>query len=158
MPPSDRLRPFDDAAFNFNVFLFHDWQGGNWNEPKNIQKRSPVLTEFRLEIQNGLVATTTAAATTTAVSTVTTTAAARGAFFTRLGNVDCEGTTVHILPVQAFDGLLRLLGGTHGDETKTARTAGVPVHHQVGFHDRAERGKRGVQVIFGGIEGEVSDK
>ena len=35
MPPSDRLRPFDDATFNFKVFFFHDWQSGNWNEPKN---------------------------------------------------------------------------------------------------------------------------
>ncbi len=96
-----------NVTFNFNMLFFHDWQTGNWGKLKNKKTRSPALTEPRLENQNRLVAITTAAA---AEFTATTATAAGSAFFTRLGNVDCEGASVHILAVHGFDGLLGLLG------------------------------------------------
>ena len=39
-----------------------------------------------------------------------------------------------------------------------ARPAGGPVHHQVGFSDRAVGGERILQIVFGGVEGKVSNK
>ena len=38
-----------------------------------------------------------------------------------------------VFAVQRVDGLLGFFGRAHGDETKAARTAGLAVHHQVGF-------------------------
>src|SRR5688572_18235990 len=66
------------------------------------------------------IATATAAAVFT---TATATAAAR-AFFARLGHVDSEGASVDFLAVHGFNGLVGFLAGTHGDESKAARTAG----------------------------------
>src|ERR1700690_812024 len=124
---------------------------------RKIKRRDPVRTGPRPEIQTGSVAIATAAA---AVSTTTAPPppAAAGALFPRLGHVDCEGAAAQLRAIQRADGFLRLLGGVHGDEAKTAGTAGGPVHHQVGFHDRAVRGKRVLQVVFGGVEGKIPDK
>ena len=54
--------------------------------------------------------------------------------------------------------LLRFLGRGHGDEGKAARAATHPVHHEVGFDDRAMGGERLLQVVFGGVEGKISYK
>ena len=54
--------------------------------------------------------------------------------------------------------LSALLRVAHGHESEPARAAGHAVHHQVGFNDRAVRGKRVLQVVFGGVEGKISDK
>ena len=133
-----------------------------------MKRRSPVHTEPRREIYKGLitVATTAAAAAAAAVTAAaaavfTTTAAATAAgrtFFTGLGHVDSEGASIDGLAVHAFDRLLGFFGGTHGDETEAARTAGGAIHHQIGFGDRTERGKRVLEVVFSGIEGKISNK
>ena len=103
-------------------------------------------------------ATAATAVTTAAAAVFTTTAAAAArALFARLGDVDGKGAAIHFLAVQGFNGFVGFLDGTHGDKTKPARTAGFPVHHQVGFSDRAMRGERVIQVVFGGIEGKVSN-
>src|ERR1022692_585364 len=105
------------------------------------------------------VFTTTATTATTAVFTTTTAAAAAGgALFARLGHVNREGATANFLAVQSGNGLLRFFGGAHGDEPKSARTTGFPVHQQIGFSNRAMRAKRVLQVVFGGVEGKISYK
>src|SRR6266446_8002867 len=97
-----------------------------------------------------LVAITTAAAVFTA--------AAAGAFLARLGDVDRQSAAIHLFAIEGCDGLLRLFGGAHGHEAEPAGTLGRAIHHQVGFSDRAMRGERVLQVVFGGIEGKVSNK
>src|ERR1039457_248550 len=88
-------------------------------------------------------ATATAAPAAPAVFTTTTAAAAAGgALFARLGHVNREGATANFLAVQSGNGLLRFFGGAHGDEPKSARTTGFPVHQQIGFSNRAMRAKR----------------
>ncbi len=60
--------------------------------------------------------------------------------------------------METFNRLLGFFSGTHRDETETARTARSTVHHQVRFDHGAERGKRVLQVVFGGAEGKISYK
>src|SRR4029079_1492734 len=93
----------------------------------------------------------------TVVATSATTAAA-GTFFAGPGDIHREGATIQFLAVQAVDGLLGFLGGTHGNETKAAGAIGRAIHHQVGFSDRAKRGERVLQVVFCRVEGKVSNK
>ena len=114
--------------------------------------------EPRCQNPSGLVAITTATAAAAVFPTTAAATAATAAFFARFGNVDGQGAAAQILAIHRFDGLLRFLGGAHGDEAKPAGTAGFPVHHQVGFSDRAMRAKRSVQVVFSGIEGKISHK
>ena len=133
------------------------------------KKRNPVGRVPLVDFGSALVAiltttATTAAATavfTTGASPTTATAAATATtrtFFTRAGDVDREGATVHFLAVQGFNGSLRLIGRTHRDEAETARTTAQAIHHQVGFHDRAVRREGVVQVILCSVEGKVSYK
>ena len=103
------------------------------------------------------IASAATAAATAAVFTATT-AAARRALFARTRDVDREGATVNGFAVHGLDGLGGLFGRAHGDETETARTAGRPVHHQIGFEDRAVGCECILQVIFCGIEGKISNK
>src|SRR2546426_783479 len=91
-----------------------------------------------------LVAVASAAA---AAAVFTTTAAPGRPLFARPGDVDGEFTPVQRFTVQCLNGLLRLLGGAHGDESKTPRTAAGAVHHQVGFDDRAVRSERILQGV-----------
>src|ERR1017187_3164164 len=122
---------------------------------RKTTRRSPVLTEPRLEIPIRLIAMATA--TATAVFTATT-AAGGCAFFTRLGNAYGEGASSHILAVKGLNGLLRFLVRAHGHESKAARTIGHAIHYQVGFRDRAMRGERVSHLIFSGFQGKASDK
>ena len=87
-----------------------------------------------------------------AASTVTRT------FFPRPGDIHGEGASIEGFAIHGLNGLLRLLGCAHGDKTEAARAASAPVHHQVCFRNRAVRGKRVLQVVFGGIEGKISNK
>src|ERR1051325_7179981 len=101
-------------------------------------------------------ATTTTAAT--AAEFATTAAAAARTFFTRARDVDSERAAVELLAVHGIDGLLRFLRRAHGHESEAARAAAHAIHHQVGFHDCAVRGERVLQVVFGGVEGKISNK
>ena len=49
-------------------------------------------------------------------------------------------------------------GVAHRDEAESAGTAGHAVHHQVGFDDRAVGGKGVLQMVFGDVEGKISNK
>ncbi len=118
-------------------------KGGAWFDPDPAVKSQALLV---------------AIATATAAAIFTTTAAASRTLFAGLGNIDREGATAQLRTVQRRDGLLRLFGRTHGDETETPGTAGGPVHHQVGFRDCAVRRKGVLQVVFSGVEGKISYK
>ena len=87
---------------------------------------------------------------------MTTTAAAARALFARPGHVDGEGAAINLLAVQGGNGLLRFLGAAHGDEREAAGAIGHAIHHQVGFGDRAMRGKRVLQAVLGGGVGKIS--
>src|SRR6185503_5271831 len=100
-------------------------------------------------------AAATAAAAVFAPATATTT---RRAVFARASDVDGQGATIQLGAIHRRDGLLGLLGRTHGDKSETARTAAHAVHHQVGFDDRAVRREGVLQIVFRGIEGEVPYK
>src|SRR6266566_2386417 len=104
-----------------------------------------------------LVAVPSASAAAAAVF-ATTTATAGRALFAWFGLVDGEIAPVKGCTVHRRNRLLRLFGRTHGDESKAARAARGPVHHEVGFEDGAVRGERVLKVVFGDIEGKVSYK
>ena len=114
-----------------------------------MKRRSPVQAEPRREIYLGLVATATAATITTA---------ATRALFAWFSDVHREGAAMQFPAIQGFDGFLRFIARTHGHKTKAAGAIGHAIHHQVSFGDRAMRGERVLQVVFGGIEGKISDK
>src|SRR6185503_2082258 len=137
----------------------HPWLNCfSWLARLRAQKNEARKDQASMKVKAGLVATATAAAITTAAAAVfTATATTASALFARLGHVDGQSAAVHFPAVQGFNGLVGFLDGAHGDKSKTARTSGFPVHHQVGFSDRAMRGERVIQVVFGGVEGKVSD-
>jgi hypothetical protein len=84
--------------------------------------------------------------------------AAGRALFSRSSDIDGKGAPVNGFASHGLDGFLRLFGRAHGDETEPARTAGGPVHYQVGFNDGAVGCERILQIVFGGVEGKISDK
>ena len=89
-----------------------------------------------------------------AVATATTS----GAFFTRPGGIDSEGATIHLHAVHGADCGLSLGVSAHGDEREAAGAASGAIHHEVGLEDGAVGGESVLQVIFGGVEGNVSNK
>src|SRR3954463_3637843 len=93
-----------------------------------------------------------APATTTATAAMGTT----GALFTRARGIDGQVAAAEVLAVHRGQRLLRLFVGAHGDESEATGTARCTVHHQVGFHDGAVCGKRVLEIVFGGIEGNIS--
>jgi hypothetical protein len=107
-------------------------------------------------------AATTATATTAAIaalpaSATTATAAAR-AFFTRTSNVYSQGPAIQAGAIHGSHGFLRFFIAAHGDEGKSAWPPCGAVHHEVGFHDGAVRGKGVLKIVFGCVEGKISDK
>ena len=99
------------------------------------------------------ITTRTAIAATVAAATT-----AGSALFARPGNVDGQGTTIQLGAMHGLDGLLRFLGGAHGDEPEAAGAAGHAVHHQVGLENGAVGGKRVLEIVFSGFEGKISYK
>ena len=111
------------------------------------------------------LATATSAATTTPTAISATAAAipaaattTTGAFFARAGNIHREVSSVEAGAIQGIHGFLGFFLCAHGDESESARPAAVAIGHKVGFEDRAMRGESVLQIVFGGVEGEVSDK
>src|SRR5437899_2843305 len=87
-------------------------------------------------------AATPAAATATISSTTSAAPAAVRTFFARASDIYRQRAAAQFLAVQRANGLLRLFGSAHGYETKAPRTAGCPVHHQVGLDHSPVRSKR----------------
>jgi hypothetical protein len=107
--------------------------------------------------------TTATAATTTAISATAAAipaaaATTTGAFFARAGNIHREVSPVEAGAIQGIHGFLGFFLCAHGDESESARPAAVAIGHEIGFEDRAVRGESVLQIVFGGVEGEVSDK
>jgi hypothetical protein len=91
----------------------------------------------------------------TAVATRPSTAAAcpAASFFTRASDIHRQTTPIQLCPVERLDGFLSFFRIRHGYEPKSARTAGVTIHHELGFQDRAVGAKGIAQIIFSGVEG-----
>src|ERR1019366_9462821 len=126
-----------------------------------ITERGPVDPGPERKGNVRLVTIATAAtgtATAPAAATITAAATAAGALFARPGDVNRQGASAQLFAIQCVDGLLRLLRRVHGDEGEPARTAGCPVHHQVGFDDRAVGRKGVLQVVFSDVEGKIPNK
>src|SRR6266568_8897387 len=103
-----------------------------------------------------LVAITATA--TSAAKFATATAASARTLFARASDVDGEGAAVQLRAIQGVDGLLRLFRRAHRDEAEPTRFTRYAVHQQVGLDDRAV-GREGVlEIVFGGVEGKVSNK
>jgi len=60
--------------------------------------------------------------------------------------------------MERLDGSLRAFLGFHGDKGKPARLAAEFVHDQIDAGHGAVRGEQILEIVFGGVEGEVSYK
>ena len=101
----------------------------------------------------------TALATTAATATAAaTTAASTRAFFAGPGNINGEVAPVQVGAVQGIHGFLGFFLGAHGDESEAAGPAAVAIGHEVGFENGAVRGESVLEIVFGGVEGEISNK
>jgi hypothetical protein len=89
-----------------------------------------------------------------AATTTTTTRA----FFASSGDVYSQVAPVHVGAIQGADGFLGFFLRTHRNKSESAWPAGGAVHHQVRFDDRAVGGESVLEIVFGGVEGEISDK
>src|SRR6266568_5143381 len=103
-----------------------------------------------------LVAITATA--TSAAKFATATAASARTLFARASDVDGEGAAVQLRAIQGVDGLLRLFGRAHRDEAEPTRFTRHAVHHQVGLDDRPVRREGVLEIVFGGVEGKISNK
>lgn len=110
----------------------------------------------------GLVAPAvfTAPVGTMPVETVSATAAigAGAAFFPRTGFIHRQSSAIELGSIEGLNGLLRLFGRVHRDESKAAGTASNTIRHEVGFGDHAMRREGVLQVVFGGVEREVPNE
>jgi hypothetical protein len=100
-------------------------------------------------------ATTLAAAE--AATLATTEATASGAVFLRTGFIDGQLTTTELNAVGLFSGILSLLGGAHGHERETTRTAGHTVKGDVNVGNGTELLEVCAQLFSRGLERQVAD-
>ncbi len=99
-----------------------------------------------------------AAAATAAMPATTTAATTTRPFFAGSGNVYSQIAPVHIGAIERADGFLGLFLGAHRNKGESPRPPGGAIHHQIRFDNRAVRGEGILEIVFCGIEGEVSDK
>jgi hypothetical protein len=102
-------------------------------------------------------ATTTVTAARTA-ATATTTTALWGTVFARAGDVHGHGTAIQRGAIESVNGFLRFFRAGHGDKAETAGTAASAVDHEVSFDDCSMGRKRVLQIVFGCVEGKISNK
>jgi len=100
---------------------------------------------------------TVAAAAAAAVIAARTAVIAR-ALFLRARDIDRQRPFGQQRAMHRSDGFLRFLGCGHGNESEPAGTSGHSIHHQIGFDDRAVRGKGLLNFVLGGVEGKISHK
>jgi hypothetical protein len=104
-------------------------------------------------------ATAATAATATPAATIPAASAATARpLFASPGNINSEIPPVEARAVHGTDCFLGFFFGAHGDESESARPAALAIGHQVGFEDGAVRGESVLKIVFGGVEGEISDK
>jgi hypothetical protein len=110
------------------------------------------------------VATLTAATSAAASIPAATTAAAAipatatRPFFTSASQINSEVTAVQISAIHRTDGFLSFFLCAHRNESETARPPAGAIGHEVRFEDGAVRGEGVLEIVFGGVEGEISDK
>jgi len=98
-------------------------------------------------------------AATAATTKITARAAvASWTLFFRARDVDRQRAVGQFGTVHGGNSFLRFFGRGHGDEGEATRTSAHPVHHEVGFHDGAVGRKCLLQLIFGCVEGKISNK
>jgi hypothetical protein len=85
-------------------------------------------------------------------------ALAGGAFFAGFGDVDGEGAALEFFAVEHFDGFRRFGGTGEFDERESAGFAGEFIHHEVDGGDVAGLREEILQVVFHGLEREITDK
>jgi hypothetical protein len=105
---------------------------------------------------------TSAAAAIPAAATATTAIPAAATstrpFFTSASEINSEITAVQISAIHGTYGFLGFFLCAHGNERESARPAGGAIGHEIGFEDGAVRGKSILEIVFGGVEGEISNK
>jgi len=102
------------------------------------------------------IAIATATTATPALVAATPAAAPARALFARTRFVDRESAALEVLLVEHFNGLISFSLRAHLDEGEAAGTAGRPILHDVDRHDRASLGEIVLEVVFGGVIGEVT--
>jgi hypothetical protein len=129
--------------------------------PEN-KKGAGLLRTPHLEVSLGRLVAAAALATSTASATATATAATvaaagtRRAFFTGTGFVDGQIASSNVLALEGLNGCIRAFFGLHGDKREAAWAAAEFVHDQIdGGHGTVGR-KEILEIVFGGVEGEVS--
>src|SRR5262249_26774808 len=104
------------------------------------------------------VASTTAATAAAEAPPAATAAAAAGTTRALARLVDFQGTAVELVAVERLDRRLRILIGTHLDDTESARAAGLGVGQDRDALDRASAlGERRTQGVLGRGEVEIAD-
>jgi len=122
---------------------------------KRPEKRNEAQANPSLEIIEMIELVAALSATVLAALATTT---ARRALFARSGDIDRNGAPVNRFAAHGLDGFRGLFGRAHSDETEPARTTGGPIHYEVGFNDGAVGCEGILQIVFGGVEGKISDK
>jgi len=92
-----------------------------------------------------------------AATLATTEATTSGAVFLRTGLIDGQLTTTELNAVGLLGGILRLLGGAHGHESETTRTAGHTVKGDVNVGNGTELLEVCAQLFSRGLERQVAD-
>jgi hypothetical protein len=118
-------------------------------------------TPCEIERSIATAASTAACAAAAVFTTGTATAAAAAAgrtVFAGTRDVNGQSATAQLRAIQGVNGLLSLLGGAHGDETKAAGTTRGAIHHQVGFGYGAVGGKRVLEFVLSGVKGKIPNE
>jgi hypothetical protein len=101
---------------------------------------------------------TTATSASAAAAAIASATATTRAFFTSASEINGEVTAVQIRAIHGTDGFLGFVLCAHGNEREPARPAGGAIGHEVGFEDGAVGGESVLEIVFSGVEGEISDK
>lgn len=111
------------------------------------------MQDSRLVPVAGELATTTAMVT----ATVPAASAATATLFARLGFVDRQRATIHVLAVELGDGLLGLLVRAHLDKREPTGLAGEPIEDQITARHGADLGEQSLEVSFCRLVREIAD-
>lgn len=99
-----------------------------------------------------------AASAAAATPTVAAPASAGRTLLAGPGFIDRQGTALKILAVKHFNRFVGIGLRAHFDKSKAAGTTGVPVLHDIDRDYIPGLGKMILEIIFGGVVGEVANK
>jgi hypothetical protein len=98
---------------------------------------------------------TTATTTAATTSTESTTATARAGFL-RLRFIHRQRTTLHFVPIKAFNSVLRLVVVAHFDKTKTPRAASKFICDDIYGRDCTDLTEKRLELCGGRIKRQIS--